>query len=261
MNQKFTQVLITRPRADAEQLAGLLAAMGIEAIVQPARKFRARTVGSAELSGLTGLAPPVLIVFTSPRAVEFGLPQLPAALLASARLAAVGPATAHALSAAGKPPDIQPASGYSSEALLEALAAGPGGEGESALVMSAPGGRELLAEKLAELGWAARPLWVYERRAAGIRPEAVDAIESAGRLLTVFTSADAMDSLSQRLRPSAWFAICRGEWLVISERLQRHARAFGPAAVHVAGGPRNTDLATAIRSMPALKDQRCRQTT
>lgn len=258
---RVSHVLITRPWADAEQLARLLANIGVEAIVQPAQSFEPRSVGSAELSGLAGLAPPLLMIFTSPRAVEFGLPQLPGELLGSARIAAIGPATAQALAAAGRPSDIQAETGYTSEALLEALAAGPGGAGGNAVVLCAPGGRELLVEKLAELGWAARPLWVYERQAAEIRPEAVEAIERADRLLTVFTSADAMNSLSQRLRPAAWFAVCRGEWLVVSERLQRLARAFGPAAIHVSAGPRNADLTTAIRSIIALKDKRCRPTT
>lgn len=240
--------MITRPQAQAERLAGLLASVGIDSIVQPAQEFHPRTLGSSELSGLTALGPPLLVIFTSPRAVEFGLPQLPPAILGPARIAAIGPATARALAAAGKPAEIQPEDGYTSESLLEALA-GESTRTGNALVLCAPGGREMLVEKLSEKGWAARHLWVYERRTAEIRPEALAAIEEADRLLSVFTSADAMNTLSQRIRPSAWFAICRGEWLVISERLQRLARAFGPAGVHLAPGPQNADLATAIRSM------------
>jgi uroporphyrinogen-III synthase len=246
---RYSQVLITRPQAQAERLAGLLARVGIDSIVQPAQEFRPRSLDSSERQGLTALGPPLLVVFTSPRAVEFGLPQLPPEMLGPARIAAIGPATARALAAAGKPAEIQPEDGYTSESLLEVLAGEAARNAENALVVCAPGGRELLVEKLNKLGWAARPLWVYERRAAEIRPEALVAIEGADRLLTVFTSADAMNSLSQRIRPSAWFAICRGEWLVISERLQRLARAFGPSRIHLAPGPHNADLATAIRSM------------
>lgn len=248
---KFSQVLITRPQAEAERLAGLLASMGIDSIVQPAQEFHSRTLGSSELSGLTALGPPLLLIFTSPRSVEFGLPQLPPALLGPTSIAAIGPATAKALAAAGRAADIRPENGYSSETLLDTLAGRFGRNAGGALVLCAPGGREVLVERLNEMGWAARSLWVYERRAAEIRPEAVAAIEEADRLLTVFTSADAMNSLSQRLRPSAWFAICRGEWLVISGRLQRLARAFGPSGVHLAAGPQNADLATAIRSLRA----------
>lgn len=261
MNARFSQVLITRPRADAEQLADLLSTMGVETIVQAAQAFVPYSVSETDLAELARPGSPLLLVFTSPRAVEFGLPQVPASALQSASIAAIGAASARALAAAGRPADIEPDSGYSSEALLEALPAGPGAGGANAWVLCAPGGRQLLVEKLNERGWNARPLWVYGRCAAEISPEAVDAIERADRLLTVFTSAEAMKTLSQQLRPSAWSSICRGEWLVVSERLRRLARDFGPAAVHVAAGPGNADLATAIRSIRALKDEECRQTT
>ena len=191
------------------------------------------------------------MIFTSPRAVEFGLPQLPAQLLGAASVAAIGPSTARALAAAGRRVDIQPEDGYTSEALLGSPAVEAAGDGGHALVVGAPGGREVMADTLGQRGWNARPLWVYERRAADIRPETLQAIEEGQRLLTVFTSGNAMNSLSQRLPPSAWYAICRGDWLVISERLRRLARAFGPSRVHLSNGPQNADLAAAIRSIRA----------
>ena len=58
-----------------------------------------------------------------------------------------------------------------------------------------------------------------------------------------------MKALSQRLPPASWFRICQGEWLVISDRLQRLARAYGPANVHLAGGPGNPAILAAIRSL------------
>jgi uroporphyrinogen-III synthase len=247
--QKISHVLITRPRSDADRLAAMLASTGIESIVQPAQEFEPRALTDDELSELVDLEPPVLLIFTSPRAVEFGLSQLPQPVSAGAKIAAIGPATAQSLAAAGKRVDIQPGQGYTSEALLQDFARLPGERGGTALVMCAPGGREVLTTRLGEMGWNARPVWVYERQAAELSGEAVTAINAAQRLLTVFTSAEAMNVFSQRLPPSAWYAVCRGEWLVISERLQRLARAFGPSEVHQASGPRNADLATAIRSI------------
>jgi len=58
-----------------------------------------------------------------------------------------------------------------------------------------------------------------------------------------------MNALSQRLPPAAWFRICRGEWLVISERLRRLARAYGPSEIHLAGGPGNVALLASIRGL------------
>lgn len=245
----FSSVLITRPRDKAERLAGLLSTMGIDSIVQPAQDFKARTLGASELEGLVEPAGPVLLVFTSPRAVEYGLPQLPRALLSGATIAAIGPATSSALAAAGFPATVEPEDGYTSESLLQTLAAQPHQAGGTALVVCAPGGRDALLEGLASQGWQASPLWVYERLGAEIRNQVLEAISAADRLLTVFTSAAAMESLSRRLPPATWFAICRGEWLVISERQVRLARAYGPTAVHLASGPGNAELATAIRSL------------
>lgn len=246
---RFSQVLITRPQADAEHLAALLAAMGIDSIIQPAQEFIARPLTAQELETLQALQPPTLLIFTSTRAVEFGLQQLPGALFSSSRIAAIGPATARALLAAGRRVDIRPEDGYTSEALLASPAVESGSGGGHALVVGAPGGREVLVDTLGDRGWKARQVWVYERRAAGLRPEALQGIEEAGRLLTVFTSGEAMKSLSQRLPPAAWYVICRGEWLVISERLRRLARAYGPSGIHVANGPQNEDLAAAVGSI------------
>ncbi|MDX1556328.1 MAG: uroporphyrinogen-III synthase, partial [Xanthomonadales bacterium] len=227
---KFSHVLLTRPQAESEDLARMLAPMGIDAIIQPAQVFQGREPEAGQLEGLEA-ADGALLIFTSTRAVEFGLPRLPPGLLARARIAAIGPATAKALNSAGRRVDIQPENGFTSEALLETLSgqalSGPG----AACVICAPGGRQALVEGLAAAGWDPRPVWVYERRAADLSPDALKAIHDADRLLSVFTSDHAMQVLSQRLPPSAWYAICRGEWLVVSERLQRLARAFGPAAV------------------------------
>lgn len=242
-------MLVTRPQSDAERLAAMLATAGIETIVQPAQEFKLRSLADSELAEIAAMSQPFLLIFTSPRAVEFGLPQLPPTVTAGAGFAAIGPATAQALTAAGKPVSVQPQLGYTSEALLAELAKDSDGKYPSALVISAPGGREVLVTRLQEIGWDARPVYVYERVNVEIRNETLESIRNAERLLTVFTSGEAMNAMSQRLPPSAWYSICRGDWLVISKRLQRLARAFGPTRIHLAKGPGNADLLTAIRSL------------
>jgi uroporphyrinogen-III synthase len=245
----ITRVLVTRPQPEADRLAARLKDAGIEAIVQPAQAFRSREISASELEAFGGMSPPFLLIFTSTRAVDFGLPRLPASVTTGARYAAIGPATARALAAAGKPVSVQPALGYTSEALLEELAGDSSGKGSSALIVTAPGGREVLLDRLQERDWNVACAWVYERIPVEISSEAVESIKNAERLLTVFTSGEAMNAMSQRLPPSAWFSVCRGEWLVTSERLVRLARAFGPAGIHLAKGPGNADLVTAIRSI------------
>jgi uroporphyrinogen-III synthase len=162
------------------------------------------------------------------------------------RRAAIGPATAAALSAAGLPPTISGHEGYTSEALLQVLEVVPGGQ---AFIAAAPGGRDALLKGLRALGWQARMLMVYRAEPAPLAPDLPGRLQQADRLLSVWTSSNAMQALAQRLPPAAWVAVCRGDWLVISERLARLARTYAPDRVHLAGGPGNADLLRAIRSL------------
>lgn len=263
--RRFSHVLITRPRAEAERLASMLMPLEIEIIVQPAQTFAGRKLDKALASDLKEVQGPILLIFTSTRSVEFGLPLFPAKVLESAQIAAIGPATAKALAAAGRRVGITPSGRYTSEALLETLAkddwiaaarrSSTPGARHLALIVCAPGGRQALQASLIESGWDARPAWVYDRLADDISAAAVEQICQADQLLSVWTSGKAMESLSQRLPPSAWYAICRGEWLVMSERLQRLARAYGPAAVHLSGGPGNADLAASVRSLVSMSNR------
>ena len=101
-----------------------------------------------------------LIVFSSANAVRFG-----AFLLDERRdltLAAVGPATAHALNQAGYRVTVQPSSGFDSESLLSH----PGLEhvcGSRVLIVKGCGGRELLEQELTRRGAAVATADVYRR--------------------------------------------------------------------------------------------------
>ena len=142
----------------------MLAPLGLQAIVQPAFEYRALDVRASDPAGyarLEAARPGDLVVFTSPRAVEHGLAQIPRALLRRLRVAAIGPASGAALAAAGIPVVISAGEGYTSEALLAALnttrALEPPGQ---AFVVAAPGGREALLDGLLGLGWQAVMLMV-----------------------------------------------------------------------------------------------------
>jgi uroporphyrinogen-III synthase len=92
-------------------------------------------------------------------------------------------------------------------------------------------------------------LMVYRAEPAPLDPEVSARLQSADRLLSAWTSGNTMKALARRLPPAAWYAVCRGDWLVISERLARLARAYGPGRVHQATGPGNADLLRAIRDL------------
>ena len=252
---KFSHVFISRPHREAEELAAMLAQFGLQTVTQSAFDYvpvEARLDDPktfAELEAATALD---LVVFTSPRAVTHGLAQLPRELLFHVQVAAIGPATASALVAAGVRVAVASPDGFTSEALLEALAAessaGPVRRNR-AFVLAAPGGRTALVEGLVKLGWHARMLMVYRSEPARLDRKELALLDEADGVLSVWTSGNVMNALSQRLPPAIWFRLCQGEWLVISERLSRLARAFGPAEVHLASGPGNGAIVATIRSL------------
>lgn len=251
---KISHVFISRPLNEAEELAAMLAPLGLEAVIQPAFDYHpvdARNDAPEAFAELEAARSSDLLIFTSPRAVAMGLPQLPREILWRVRVAAIGPATANALGAGGVQVDVKARNGYTSEALLETLAresvAAP--DERSAFIMAAPGGRQALADGLDRLGWRTRFIMVYKSLPAELDRGALAALAEAAGLVSVWTSGNAMTALSQRLPPAIWFQICQGEWVVISERLQRLARAYGPSRVHLAGGPGNSAILAAIRAL------------
>lgn len=251
----ITHVFVTRPQPAADELARLLEPLGLEVIVQPAFVYRgvdARADQAEAFAALAEAGPGDLLVFTSPRAVQHGLPQIPRQALATARVAAIGPSSTRALERAGVPVDVSPAEGYTSEALLSELGSefnAEQGRRCTAWIIAAPGGRDKLSKDLGERGWRVVTVMVYRAEAAPLDKGALGLLQDAGGILSVWTSANTMHALAQRLPPAAWFRLCQGEWLVISERLRRAARAYGPGAIHLATGPDNESIAAAIRGL------------
>lgn len=232
----------------------MLAPLGLQVVVQSAFDFRQRDVASDQpevLADLEGDNAPRLLIFTSPRAVRFGLAQLPHELIKKQKIAAIGPSTANALSAAGVFVNVRPASGFTSEALLDSLEKDSSGfisPQKSAVILAAPGGRTKMEDRLVKLDWTVQTLMVYSRENSELDKQALESLKGARNILSVWTSGNAIKALSQRLQPATWFQICGGEWLVISGRLKRLARAYGPTQVHLSPGPTNSELFRAIRA-------------
>ena len=252
---KFSHVLITRPRAEAEELAGMLKPLDIESIVLPAYDFLACDLFPDQVRVMENAARDQLshlVVFTSPRAVQYGLRQVSPELLQHSRIAAMGPSTAELIEEAGLTVALHSEKAYATEGLLGALQLEgrvSAAEPRHAFILAAPGGRSRLKEGLAALGYASHMLMVYERRTSELPVEAVSAIGHANSLLSVWTSANTMNSLAQRLPANTWLRLCHGEWLVISDRLRRLARAFSPGRIHLSAGPSNSEILKAIREM------------
>jgi uroporphyrinogen-III synthase len=252
---RFSHVFVARPRQEAEELAEMLAPLGLQVVVQPAFDFRAVDSAAEQpelVAQLEAQGASRLLIFTSTRAVEFGLPQLPPGLIGRCRIAAIGPATSQALTTAGVHVNVRPPAGFTSEDLLQTLqndSPGAISPPRSAVILAAPGGRRKMEESLAELGWSVDVLMVYRRENAVLDKQELQKLNEAQSILSIWTSANAMQSLAQRLPSSAWLKLCLGDWLVISDRLIRLARAYGPPEVHLSAGPGNYDLFTAVRGL------------
>ena len=81
MRERPGHVLLTRPRPESEALAALLDPLGLEPVILPAFDYLGQELPVSQPEDFASLSQATeadLIVFTSPRAVQFGLPQLPA---------------------------------------------------------------------------------------------------------------------------------------------------------------------------------------
>jgi len=215
-------------------------------VIMPAYEFRSTGIRVAPGAGWRD-APARLAVFTSPRAVRFGLACVDAGVLDETQIAAIGPATTAALEAAGVGVDLQAGRPYSTETLF-AVPDFPAVPGQ-ALIFAAPGGRQALREGLEGRGWKVHQAWVYERLALEPGPEAVAAIREAARVLSVWTSAAAMEWLLKRLPEEDSARVLAGVFIVASERLAVLANQLGASGVHVAAGADNANLFEAIEQL------------
>ncbi len=169
-------VLVTRPRAQATELVQAIEAKGGEVIYFPAIEIVPRD--QIEITkDAAALAAPDIAIFVSRNAVDHGLPHA-----AGAAKAAIGPATAAAIRAAGQTVEINPdnGSGYDSESLLAEPALREVA-GKQVRIIRGNKGRELLADTLRERGAGVEYLCVYERKLPTVSSDLLAEVETAWR--------------------------------------------------------------------------------
>lgn len=171
---KGVGVLVTRPRAQAGELVTAIENAGGAAFCFPVIEIvpldQNTVAGNA-----AKLAKPDIVIFVSRNAVEYGL-----RYTGGGKIAAIGPATALAVSSGGRIVDIQSATGFDSEHLLLEPAMHDV-DGKHVRIIRGNQGRELLAEELAARGAIVDYLPVYERRLPDVAPEMLADIESRWR--------------------------------------------------------------------------------
>jgi uroporphyrinogen-III synthase len=225
-------VLVTRPAGQALGLCQLIESAGGRPLALPTIAI----VPVADPAPARGLLAEAwdLMVFTSRNAVELALALGgDGAWPHAARLAAVGRATATALSAAGRAPDLVPPERYDSESLT----AMPGlaqMSGRRVLIVRGEGGRALLGEVLAERGAQVQFAEVYRRVRPAIDPRQVLARWSADVGLVTATSDEVLLNLVEILGVDGREQLLATPLVVISERTAQTAQGLGFRTVRVA---------------------------
>jgi len=157
-------VVITRPAPAAEPLAAILQREGARTFVFPALSIEPMELSQASADALAQLPQCSLAIFVSANAVTAGIAAARRAgpWPATARVAAIGEATARALHEAGFDEVIAPRERHDSDALL-ALPALAAVKGARILVFRGEGGREQLRTILGTRGATVSYVECYRR--------------------------------------------------------------------------------------------------
>ena len=166
------RIVVTRAREQAGDLVRALQEHGAEAVIAPVIRIQPLDNLGALRAALTGLSAYRWVVFTSQNAVQIVFDRLVAwgltpRVFSSTAVAAIGTATADALTVRGVVPAVIPAE-FVAEALAEALIQRSGGgrgggalTGARVLIPSAEDAREALAAGLRRHGATVENIAVY----------------------------------------------------------------------------------------------------
>jgi uroporphyrinogen-III synthase len=164
---KGRRIVVTRAREQAGDLLRALQEHGAEAVIVPVIRIQPLDNLGALRAALTGLSAYRWVVFTSQNAVQIVFDRLVAwgltpRVFSSTSVAAIGTATADALTVRGVVPALVPAE-FIAEALAEALIQRSGGTltGARVLIPSAEDAREALATGLRQHGATVENIAVY----------------------------------------------------------------------------------------------------
>lgn len=184
------RVAVTRPRAQAAELAQPLQVLGAEVLVAPLIKISVFIDDDTVRAAAAGVREYDWLIFSSVNGVDLFVQALHreginAETLGAVRVACVGPATAAAAARHGIQTDVMPGE-FTGDAIAETLAERTNLRGSRILLARAQGGRESLPERLKEHGAAVSAIELYrselDREGAHLLGERM-----AGDLIDVLT--------------------------------------------------------------------------
>jgi uroporphyrinogen-III synthase len=217
------RVLVTRTREQAEGLVDRLHAAGASVVVVP----MIATVPTAEPEAIVKVAvtiaaapAPRWVAFTSATAVRLVIGAAGAAALAPMHVAAVGPATAAALVAAGAPPDLM-AIDHQAAGLAAAMLE-RGMDGASVWIPVAAGAGGDLADLLRSAGATVTVQHIYESVMPESAPERLRAALAGGVDAITLTSGSTAWNLTAAAGaggvPAQVRIVCIGEQTAVEAR-------------------------------------------
>lgn len=192
-------VVVTRARAQASLLTKKLEADGAKVVEVPAIKIVPPADYAPLDQAIAELSTYKWLVFTSANGVEYFFDRLKnagkdARALAAAKIAAIGSATADALSKIGITADLIP-SAYKAEELADALA-DQVQPGDKLLLARAKVAREVLPEALRKLGVAVNVVTAYETvEDCENKEELLEVLKSDEPTVVTFTSSSTVTNL------------------------------------------------------------------
>ena len=252
-------VIITRPLAQGEPLAGKLRAMGIRAITFPLLEIQTLPDTRELRETLGRLSEYAMVAFVSPNAIDAAfehIGQWPASVIA----AVVGEGSRQALAQKGLTPDntsiVSPRNlqRTDSETLLEMLDLAALA-GKKILIVRAETGRELLGDRLRDAGVQVEQIAAYRRgppanddtRSSQLK----DLIASSGDW--VITSSEALRYLKymtlEAMGEDGWQRLLRSSLIVPHERIAQTAESLGFQHIQLTGSG-DEALIAAIQSRP-----------
>jgi uroporphyrinogen-III synthase len=238
------RVLVTRPKAQAEELVTAINERGGTSIEFPVIETQERD--AADIATDAGqLFEPDIVIFVSSNAVRFGH-----ASAGSASIAAIGPATARVITQHGLEIDIRSPDGFTSEHLL-ATPELQQVRGKVIRIVRGNGGRDLLARTLQGRGATVEYLEVYARQLPRYSANDIAAIEQqiiAGDIdIITIMSVDSFVNLLALL-PSTCHDTLRNTPLVTpaARVLKEVEKRFPGIPATLAQGPQAKDMVEAI---------------
>jgi uroporphyrinogen-III synthase len=239
-------VVSLRPANDHAAIRRAAAAHGWRAIALSPWKIAVRTDEASRAALRTALAADIVIA-TSPAAVGAARTLATLRIRRGQIFCAVGSATAAALRRAGVIEVLAPER-MDSEGLL-ALPSLQAVRGRTIGVLTAPGGRDLIAPALRARGAQVRRADVYAREPIALSPASLARLRAFdGPLLLPVSSGEALQRIFDHAPPDIAARLRGARVLAASARLAALAQSLGCGDVRVAAGPRPTQLLAAAET-------------